>query len=77
MLREQQVTLIQTAIVGRKPDVDKPHLPAFSTSLNAEGVSLTITCRHGQTVQLTSGSKPGRFAAAIPSATWPQPRSCA
>jgi hypothetical protein len=69
VLRDQQVTLIQTAIVGRKPDTHKLHLADFVITQDEQGVPLTITCPQGQTVPVTPGRKPGRFAAEFASAT--------
>jgi hypothetical protein len=69
VLREQQVTLIQTAITGHKPDSHKLHLADFSIRQDDQGLPLTITCPQGQTVPVTSGSNPGRFAAGFASAT--------
>ena len=68
VLREQQVTLIQTAIVGRKPDTHKLHLADFAITQDDQGVPLTITCPQGHTVPVTPGRKPGRFAAEFASA---------
>jgi hypothetical protein len=69
VLREQQVTLIQTAITGPKPDPQTLHLADFSITQDDQGVPLTITCPQGQAVSVTPGSKPGRFAADFASAT--------
>jgi hypothetical protein len=69
VLRDQQVTLIQTAIVGRKPDTHKLHLADFAITQDNQGLPLTITCPGGQTVPVTSGSKPQRFAADFASAS--------
>lgn len=69
ILREQQVTLIQTAIKGRKPDASKLHLADFTIAQDAAGVPLAITCPEGQTVPVTPGAKPQRFAADFASAT--------
>ena len=63
VLREQQVTLIQTAIKGRKPDPATLHLADFVITQDAAGVPLEITCPEGQTVPVTPGRKPQRFAA--------------
>ena len=57
VLREQQVTLIQTAIKGRKPDSGKLHLADFTIAQDAEGVPLAITCPEGQTVPVTPGTQ--------------------
>jgi hypothetical protein len=62
-LREAQVTLIQTAIRGRKPKSDKLHLADFAISQDAQGLPLDITCPQGQTVPVTPSAKPQRFAA--------------
>ena len=69
VLRDQQVTLIQTAIVGTKPNPEKLHLMDFAITQDAQGVPLTITCPQGQTVPVTPGRKPGRFAADFAGAT--------
>jgi hypothetical protein len=69
VLREQQVILIQTAIKGRKPDSGKLHLADFTIVQAAEGVPLAITCPEGQTVPVTPGTKPQRFAAQFTTAT--------
>ncbi len=69
LLREQQVTLIQTAIKGRKPAASKLHLADFAIMQDAAGVPLEITCPQGQTVPVTPGAKPQRFAADFASAT--------
>jgi hypothetical protein len=69
VLREQQVTLIQTAIRGRKPDIEQLHLADFAIDQDEQGLPLTITCPQGQTVPVTPSSKPARFAAEFASAT--------
>jgi Transposase DDE domain len=69
VLREQQVTLIQTAIVGPKPDPEKLHLADFAITQDDHGLPLTITCPQGQTVSVTPGRKPQRFAAHFDIAT--------
>ena len=69
VLREAQVTLIQTAIRGRKPNTDKLHLTDFAITQDAQGLPLDITCPQGQTVPVTPGAKPQRFAAEFVSAT--------
>ncbi len=62
-LRAAQVTLIQTAIRGRKPHTAKLHLADFVITQDAEGVPLEITCPEGQTVPVMPGGKSPRFAA--------------
>lgn len=69
VLRAQQVILIQTAIKGRKPDTGKLHLADFTIAQDAAGVPLAITCPEGQTVPVTPGTKPQRFAAQFTPAT--------
>jgi len=69
VLREAQVTLIQTAIRGRKPNTEKLHLADFAITQDAQGRPLDITCPQGQTVPVTPGAKPQRFAAEFASAT--------
>jgi len=69
VLREQQVTLIQTAIVGSKPDPEQLHLADFAITQDDQGLPLTITCPQGQTVAITPGCKPQRFAAQFDIAT--------
>jgi hypothetical protein len=63
------VTLIQTAIRGRKPNTEKLHLADFAITQDAQGLPLDITCPQGQTVPVTPGRKPGRFAAEFASVT--------
>ena len=58
VLREQRVTLIQTAIKGRKPDTAKLHLADFAITQDVQGVPLEITCPQGQTVAVTAGASP-------------------
>lgn len=65
VLREHQVILIQTAIKGRRPDSTKLHLADFAITHDAQGVPLAITCPQDQTVPITRGAKPQRFAAAF------------
>ena len=68
-LRAAQVTLIQTAIRGRKPNSDKLHLADFAITQDAQGRPLDITCPQGQTVPVSPGGQPQRFAAEFASAT--------
>jgi hypothetical protein len=69
VLREAQVTLIQTAIRGRRPNTEKLHLADFAITQDAQGLPLDITCPQGQTVLVTPGGKAQRFAAEFASAT--------
>ncbi len=62
VLREQQVTPIQTPIVGVKPDLGKLHLADFAITQDGQGLPLTITCARGQTVPaafIPPGDTPG------------------
>jgi hypothetical protein len=68
-LRATQVTLIQTAIRGCKPNTDKLHLADFAITQDAQGRPLEITCPQGQTVPVTPSDKPPRFAAQFASVT--------
>lgn len=68
VLRATQVTLIQTAIRGRKPNTAKLHLADFAMTQDAQGLPLAITCPQGQTVPVTPSGKPQRFAAEFASA---------
>jgi hypothetical protein len=69
VLRATQVTLIQTAIRGRKPNTGKLHLADFAITQDAQGLPLDVTCPQGQTVPVTPSGKPQRFAAEFASAT--------
>ncbi|RPI66308.1 MAG: hypothetical protein EHM38_10315, partial [Geobacteraceae bacterium] len=50
VLAEQVVTLIQSAIRGRNPDPDKPHLADFDIQLGEGGKPSQVTCPAGQKV---------------------------
>jgi hypothetical protein len=63
VLRAAQVSLIQTAIRGRKPNPGKLHLADFAITQDAQGLPLDITCPQGQAVPVTPSGKPQRFAA--------------
>ncbi len=63
VLRAEQVSLTQTAIRGRKPDPEKLHLADFVITQDPQGRPLEMTCPQGQTVVVTPGGKPERFAA--------------
>lgn len=69
VLREEQVTLIQTAIRGRRPNAEKLHLADFAITRDAQGLPLDITCPQGQLVPVTPSGKPQRFAAEFASTT--------
>ncbi len=56
------VSLIQTAIRGRKPDPDKLHLADFACHYDPQGIPTKITCPHGQNVPITSARTTGLHA---------------
>lgn len=61
-LREQQVTLIQTAMIGSEPAPEWLHLADFAITQDAQGRPLSLTCPQGQTVPITPSRNPQRFA---------------
>jgi len=50
LLAQHQVQLIQSAIRGRSPDPEKPHLSDFDIQFGESGKSSQITCPAGQKV---------------------------
>jgi len=52
VLAEQGVTLIQSAIRGRNPDPDKPHLADFDIQYGEGGKPSQVTCPAGQKVSV-------------------------
>jgi hypothetical protein len=52
VLAEQLVTLIQSAIRGRNPDPDKPHLADFDIQFGEGGKPSQVTCPEGQKVSV-------------------------
>jgi len=50
VLAEQAVSLIQSAIRGRNPDPDKPHLADFDIQFGEGGKPTQVICRTGQKV---------------------------
>jgi len=60
-LQTEQVILIQTAIRGRSPSVDKLHLSAFNIKFNPEAKPSKITCPQGQTVPVQTSSHQKAF----------------
>jgi hypothetical protein len=50
LLTKQQVNLIQTAIRGRNPEPDKPHLADFDIQFGGSGKPRQVTCPAGQKV---------------------------
>jgi hypothetical protein len=69
VLRATQVTLMQMALRGRKPNSEKLHLADFAITQDAQGRPLDITCPQGQTVAVTPSGKPQPLAAAFARAT--------
>ena len=63
VLQQQQVTQVQTGILGKAPNPDKLHLADFAISQDEAGNPLTVTCPEGQTVAVVPGRQPGRFRA--------------
>jgi hypothetical protein len=69
VLRDQQVTLNQTAIVKPKPNPEKLHLADFVITQAAQGIPRTITCPQGQIVPVTPSRQPQHFGAELASPT--------
>jgi len=61
VLREQQVTLIQTAITGPRPSANMMRLADFAISQDAQGVPLALTCPQGQCVPVLADPAAQRF----------------
>jgi hypothetical protein len=61
VLREQQVTLIQTAITGPRPSANMMRLVDFAISQDAQGVPLALTCPQGQCVPVLADPAAQRF----------------
>jgi len=61
VLREQQVTLIQTAITGPRPSTTMMRLADFAISQDAQGVPLALTCPQGQCVPVLADPTAQRF----------------
>ena len=64
-MRENRVKQVQTAIRGRKPVEEKLGLDDFDWETNADGQPQTVTCPHGQQVEVTPGRKELRYRAAF------------
>lgn len=64
-MRENHVAQVQTAIRGRKPAQDKLGLDDFTWKTNADGLPQTVTCPHGQQVEVTPGRKEKRYRTAF------------
>ena len=63
VLAEQHVTLIQTAIRGRNPDPEKPHLADFDIRFDDCGKPKQVTCPNGQKVSVHSTSQQKNYVA--------------
>jgi hypothetical protein len=61
VLREQQVTLIQTAITGPRPSTNMMRLADFAISQDAQGIPLALTCPQGQCVPVLADPTAQRF----------------
>ena len=57
VLAKLQVELIQSALRGRNPDPDKPHLADFDIQLGEGSQPRQVTCPAGQTVAVRSSSQ--------------------
>jgi len=68
-MREHHVVQIQTAIRGRKPAAEKLGLDDFEWETNVEGQPQTVTCPHGQQVEVTPARKEFRYRAAFETPT--------
>lgn len=64
-MRDNRVEQIQTAIRGRKPSEEKLGLDDFDWQTNTDGQPQTVTCPHGQQVEVTVGRKEHRYRAAF------------
>ena len=69
VLREQQVTLIQTAITGPKPSAKMLRLADFAITQDAQGVPLALTCPQGQCLPVTADPAADRFIVDFPATT--------
>lgn len=58
-LREQEVTLLQTAIRGAQPSTDKFSLSDFVIEQNEKGHPNLLTCPQGHSVPVLAGRTPG------------------
>lgn len=56
------IQLIQTSIRGQKPDPQRFNLADFEFEQNQDSEPSSITCPHGQSVEVTQGKTSGRFA---------------
>ena len=65
VLAEQLVTLIQSAIRGRNPDPDKPHLADFVIQFGEGGKPSQVTCPAGQKVWVHTTHQQKSYVACI------------
>jgi hypothetical protein len=63
LLAKYQVELIQTAIRGRNPDPEKPHLADFDLRFAETGQPRQVTCPGGQKVSVQSSGQQKSFVA--------------
>ena len=63
VLAEQQVDLTQTAIRGRNPDPEKPHLADFDIQFDEDGHPRQVTCPAGQKVPARPTSQAKSYVA--------------
>jgi hypothetical protein len=63
VLQDQQVTLLQTGLMGKAASPEHLHLADFTITQDASGQPLTVTCPQGQTTAVQPGRRPGRFSA--------------
>jgi hypothetical protein len=61
LMDEHDISHIQTAIRGDKPDLDGPRLVDFHFETNDEGVPTAATCPEGQHFVIEPGQVEGRF----------------
>lgn len=63
LLAKYQVELIQTAIRGRNPDPEKPHLADFDIQFGEDGKPRQVTCPEGQKVSVQTTGQQKRYVA--------------
>jgi hypothetical protein len=63
ILRQEQVSQVQTAIRGRHPNPDTLNLDDLTWELDPDGQPLSATAPGGQQAQLSQARKPGRYIA--------------
>jgi len=63
LLAEYQVELLQTAIRGRNPDPEKPHLADFDLHFSETGQPRQVTCPGGQKVTVQPSGQQKSFVA--------------